>query len=157
MSREIRIGLDFHGVINSNPDYFKSFTQEAIGRGWKIYIITGGPYEKVATYLREHNIEYNHLFAIFDYYQEQGLAEIRPDGEFKIEKELWDKTKATYCREHKIDIHIDDSKEYKKSFSTPYCRYDATTHECFLDVEHKLDLSKSISATLDKIEKFLKE
>ena len=38
----LKIGLDFHGVINTNPSYFKDFTEYAEARGHRIYIITGG-------------------------------------------------------------------------------------------------------------------
>lgn len=42
----LKIGLDFHGVINTNPSYFKDFTEYAEARGHRIYIITGGPAAK---------------------------------------------------------------------------------------------------------------
>lgn len=155
MDDVVKIGLDFHGVINDNPKYFQKFTAAALARGWEIHVITGGPYDKVAAYLQKHHIVYNRLFAIFDFYDRKGLAEIRPDGEFKIEKQLWDSAKAEYCRKHNIRIHIDDSLDYKKSFSTPYCTYDAQNHTCRLDEQHTLDLSAPVSETLDAIAAFL--
>ena len=77
---QIKIGLDFHGVIDANPKYFSGFTQEARKRGWKIYVITGGPYEKVKQELEQMNISYDEIFAIYDYY----LFQSQPRATFKI-------------------------------------------------------------------------
>lgn len=46
----LKIGLDFHGVINTNPSYFKDFTEYAEARGHRIYIITGGPAAKISSF-----------------------------------------------------------------------------------------------------------
>ena len=40
---KLKIGLDFHGVITDNPEYFKVFANEALRRGYEIHIISGGP------------------------------------------------------------------------------------------------------------------
>lgn len=46
----LKIGLDFHGVINTNPSYFKDFTEYAEARGHRIYIITCGPAAKISSF-----------------------------------------------------------------------------------------------------------
>ena len=76
---KIRIGLDFHGVIDTNPSYFKEFCSAAISIGWKIFIITGGPYEKVKTLLEKWQIPYSEIFAIYDYYDK--LGKVKKEGE----------------------------------------------------------------------------
>lgn len=40
---KLKIGLDFHGVITDNPEYFKVFANEALRRGYEIHVISGGP------------------------------------------------------------------------------------------------------------------
>nr|DAS10154.1 MAG TPA: Polynucleotide kinase 3 phosphatase [Caudoviricetes sp.] len=152
---KIKIGLDFHGVINENPVYFKEFTSEAFARGWEIHVVTGGPYAKVVQKLNEWGIRYTKVFAIFDFYNRKGLAEVRPDGEFKIDSNLWDTAKAKYCKSHHISMHIDDSKIYERDFSTPYCIYNAEQRFCELKNGCVINLEISISETLDEIENFL--
>jgi hypothetical protein len=68
----LKIGLDFHGVINTNPSYFKDFTEYAEARGHRIYIITGGPAAKISSFLNAWGIRYTELFAILDYYAARG-------------------------------------------------------------------------------------
>ncbi len=130
--RYLRIGLDYHGVINSDMPYFKCFCQQAIARGHKIHILSGGPEEKILNKLNEEGFEFTKVFAIFDYYNEKGLACRLPNGEFYVNDQLWNETKAHYCRQHKIDIQIDDSPVYGKYFTTPYCLYDHKQKNCRL-------------------------
>ena len=152
MSRTvIKIGLDFHGVITDNSDYFRDFSQGAISRGWEIHVITGGPRAKVAAQLKEWQIPYTNLFAIFDFYKRQGKAEIYANGEFKIDKQLWDTAKGKYCRQHSITLQIDDSKVYQQNFSTPYCYYDAGQKHCTTQNGFRIDLSRPASDALANI------
>lgn len=151
----IKIGLDFHGVINNNPEYFKEFTCSALSRGWEIHIITGGPYAKVEAMLADYGIKYTTIFAIFDFYNRQGLASIRPNGEFKINSQLWDTAKGKYCRVNHISLHVDDSNIYAKDFSTPFCAYDADNKSCTLNDGCIINLNLPLSETLDEIAKFL--
>lgn len=59
--------------------------------------------------LEELNIKYTHIFSIADYHFRKrdfikGYYEDRPE----IEDDVWDRTKADYCSEMKIDLHIKD-------------------------------------------------
>ncbi len=142
MKENIKIGLDFHGVITDNPVYFREFCRQAQTLGWEIHIITGGPRAKVAAMLKEWKISYTKLFAIFDFYKRRGLAEIYEDGDFKIEKRLWDTAKSRYCRKHHISLQIDDSRVYERAFQTPYCYYDAGQKFCTTKNGFHLDLTQ---------------
>ena len=153
----IKIGLDFHGVITDNPDYFRDFSQGAISRGWEVHIITGGPSAKVASQLREWRIPYTHLFAIFDFYKRKGQAEIYANGEFKIDKQLWDTAKSKYCRRNNITLQIDDSKVYQQGFSTPYCYYDAGKKNSTTKNGFRIDLSRPAIDALKNIEQHAKQ
>ena len=108
--KSLKIGLDFHGVINTRPSYFKDFTEYAEAAGHQIYVITGGPAKAIESFLKAWGIKYTGLFTILDYYAAEGKVTYFPDGHFKIPDELWDTAKAKYCRQHKIDIQIDDSE-----------------------------------------------
>ena len=147
----IKIGLDFHGVVDKYPDYFAKFTQQAVAQGIEIYIITGGPKAVVENYLQEHRIQYTELFAILDYYDAQGQVEYFPNGEFKIPSKLWNTAKGEYCAKHKITLHIDDSTEYGYWFSTPYCVYDSASRQCLAQNGLKIDFSQAPEIALASI------
>lgn len=152
--QEIRIGLDFHGVIDTNPSYFKAFCSKAVAKGWKIYVITGGPYNKVKEQLEEWKIDYTDIFALYDYYEAQG--KVKKEGErFYVDENLWNGIKGKYCKDNKIDVQIDDSGIYGKNFSTPYCHFDRESKSCTLANGIKLDFTKPIEEILNLIEQKL--
>mgnify|MGYP002673082630 CR=1 FL=1 len=128
-----KIGVDFHGVINTKPDFFREFCREALKIGLEVYIISGGPRETILAYLNQYQIPYTKLWCIFDYYEQRHQVEFYDDGSFRIDDELWNKAKAEYCKEHNICIHIDDSVIYGREFATPYCRYDEKANSCVLN------------------------
>ena len=128
-----KIGVDFHGVINTKPDFFREFCREALKIGLEVYIISGGPRETILAYLNQYQIPYTKLWCIFDYYEQRQQVEFYDDGSFRIDDELWNKAKAEYCKEHNICIHIDDSAIYGREFVTPYCRYDEKANSCVLN------------------------
>ena len=151
----LKIGLDFHGVINRHPSYFKDFTAAATSRGHEIYIITGGPAQKIACFLKGWGICYHELFAIMDYYAAKGEIQLFPDGSFHIDDKLWNTAKAKFCQKYHIDIHIDDSDIYGKSFSTPYCRYDEVSCSCLLDNHYRINLSLPPEEAVTQLERIL--
>lgn len=126
----LKIGIDFHGVINANQHYFKIFCELALKRGHEIHILSGGPEEKIVTQLEKAQIKYSKVFTIFDFYNDKGMACLLPNGQFHIDENLWNETKAEYCRQNGIDIQIDDSLIYGKYFTTPYCLYDNEKKQC---------------------------
>ncbi len=128
-----KIGVDFHGVINAKPDFFREFCREALKFGLEVYIISGGPRETILAYLNQYQIPYTKLWCIFDYYEQRHQVEFYDDGSFHVDDELWNKAKAEYCKEHNICIHIDDSVIYGREFATPYCRYDEKANSCVLN------------------------
>lgn len=149
----IRIGLDFHGVVDKYPEYFSCFTHLAKQKGIEVYIITGGPRKVVDRFLQDHKIIYKELFAILDYYDAQGMVEYYKNGEYKVPDMLWNMAKGEYCAEKKITIHIDDSKEYADWFSTPFCFYDAQNRKCTLGNKISIDFTGDPEQTLEQIYK----
>lgn len=151
----LKIGLDFHGVINTNPSYFKDFTEYAEARGHRIYIITGGPAAKISSFLNAWGIRYTELFTILDYYAARGEVKFFSDGNFKMDDGLWNSAKAKFCRRHGIDIHIDDSDVYGLSFTTPYCLYDSVSRTCCLSKNNTVSFALPPRDCLHRIEKAL--
>ena len=152
---KLKIGLDYHGVINRQPAYFSLFTDEALRRGHEIHIITGGPRDVVEKLLQKDNIRYSCIFAILDYYDAKGIVEYFDNGEFKIPDKLWDSAKAEYCSLNGINMHIDDSRSYVRWFTTPYCHYDAEKQNCRTENSDRIDFTKPPAQVLDDIEKII--
>ena len=134
-----KIGVDFHGVINTRPDFFREFCREALKIGLEVYIISGGSRETILAYLNQYQIPYTKLWCIYDYYEQRHQVEFYDDGSFHVADELWNKAKAAYCKEQNICVHIDDSAIYGREFATPYCRYDEQSNSCILN-GHKIPL-----------------
>lgn len=61
---KLKIGLDFHGVITDNPEYFKVFANEALRRGYEIHIISGGPKATIEKFLQQWGIKYTDILPL---------------------------------------------------------------------------------------------
>jgi hypothetical protein len=119
------VGLDFHGVIDVDPKKFSELSKRVMVQGGEVHIITGSPItEELRRALINYGIYWTHLFSITDYHKSIKTP-IRFDeaGNPWIEETAWDRTKGDYCREHNIDLHIDDSDTYGNYFDTPYLPY----------------------------------
>lgn len=120
----IKVGIDIHGVIDSDPDLWAEFTRCIINSGNEVHIITGPPIEWVKPDLIKWGIDYTHLFSIIDYHESIGTRiEWKDSKNPWMEPVLWNPTKADYCRREGISIHIDDSPTYAQYFDTPYAEY----------------------------------
>ena len=154
-SHRLKIGLDYHGVIDINKKYFADFCHKAKQRGHLIYIITGGPKAKVDDSLQKSDIAYDMCFAISDYYQAMNKFVQINDGKIIIPDNLWNMAKAEFCRRSQINIHIDDSLKYINWFSTPYCYYNKKDNKGYISPGIEFDFNQSADIVLDKIEKMI--
>ena len=127
----MKIGIDFHGVIDANPKGWTELIYAYVNEGHKVFIMTGARY---STFLHQcaglklfdlmglvvqKKIEF---FSISDYHSKHNPDKIdlsKPDNPHMEDKELWDKTKANFAREIELDMMIDDNKDYVKYFTTP--------------------------------------
>jgi len=123
-NKKIKIGIDIHGVIDTDPAFFKVLTELLVNNGHEVHIITGSKIEREIPQLKKHGISYTHLFSITDHHIKNG-TKISWDKKNNphLDTYLWDKTKAQYCKEQNIDMHFDDSDTYNYFFKTPYARY----------------------------------
>lgn len=122
----MRIGLDIHGVITRNPNFFSLLSQLIISEGNELHIITGSMLtEDKINELKGYGVEWTHLFSISDYHKHLGtpMTFSDPDNPW-IDGKAWDKTKSKYCADFKIDFHIDDTERYGEYFKTPFALYD---------------------------------
>jgi hypothetical protein len=128
---KLKIGFDFHGVLDisaltdketDHPEVFRTLANDLIKAGYEIHIITGE--ENTPDFrnnLKYLGVNYTKIFSITSYHKRKGIAiKYDKNGEPWIDKDLWNRTKADYCRRNKIDLHIDDSAIYGKYFTTPF-------------------------------------
>ena len=124
MISNLRIGMDFHGVITENPTFFRDFTALILREGHAVYIVSGGPYSVEKNFLDLWGIKYTEIFSLLDYFARRGQVEYFANGNFKVPDCLWNERKGIYCRDNDISVHIDDTLLYSKNFTTPFCWYD---------------------------------
>lgn len=125
----MKIGLDIHGVIDENKKFFSELTQLLVANGHEIHVITGPRLTtRLVEELTEFGIAYTHLMSITDYLISKNTPiEWDDRGNPHVDHYTWDRVKADYCLEHRIDMHIDDSDAYNYFFKTPYARYYSKT------------------------------
>jgi len=120
----MKVGIDFHGVIDDNPEFFSELSKLFVNNGHEVHIITG---EKDTPAFRKKlsdlSIEYTHLFSIVTYHSFLGTEIWYKMNNPYMEESTWDRSKADYCAREKIDLHVDDSEKYFKYFTTPYVLY----------------------------------
>ena len=66
--RQLRIGIDFHGVITEAPAFFRDLTTLAFDRDYEIYIISGGPYLVEKNFLDAWHIKYTEIFSLLEHF-----------------------------------------------------------------------------------------
>jgi hypothetical protein len=142
----MRLGLDIHGVIDSNPKSFAFMSQSVVTNGGEVHIITGGSWTtELENQLKDYGIKWTSHFSVYDYLVNSGIDSIGtiqfPDGTIqkKFDYDLWDTIKAGYCRSNKIDLHIDDTEVYSKYFTTPFLLYKSS--DDFEKISH-MDIRK---------------
>ena len=155
---KLKIGLDFHGVITDNPEYFKVFLPtKRCAADMKFMLSVAVRRLRLKSFLWQWGIKYTDIFAIVDYYDARGCVTFYENGEFKVPDKLWNCAKAAYCDENGINIHIDDTMSYSEGFTTPFCFYDVKTRHCRTQDQKVINLEVSPKAALDDIEIFVSE
>ena len=142
----MKLGLDIHGVIDSNPESFAFMSQSVITNNGEVHIITGGSWTtELEEQLKVYGIKWTSHFSVYDYLVDSGIDSIGtiqfPDGTIqkKFDYHLWDTIKAGYCKSNNIDLHIDDTEVYSNYFTTPFLLYKSS--EDFEKISH-IDIRK---------------
>ena len=117
----MKIGLDVHGVIDKAPEFFGVITNLLKDNGHEVHIITGVTREDYARYGLSDGVVCTHFYSITDDLKNQGKP-WKDDihGRPLFNEYDWNTAKATYCKDNKIDIMLDDTVRYGKHFSTPF-------------------------------------
>ena len=116
-----KIGFDIHGVIDKNPELFSEMIKVFRALNYEIHILTGSLIsKKLINEVKGYDIEYDYIFSILEYNRKLGTEMWQNEKGWWIDDLVWEKTKSIYCRNNKLDFHIDDSKSYGKHFTTPF-------------------------------------
>jgi len=141
----IRLGLDLHGVIDNDPEFFSKLSRFLLSKGHKVYIVTGR--EKTLDLVKELKAcgmigskalldsYYTDILSITTYQKKLGTPISYLDDRKSqpiMDPEIWNPTKAALCATAGIDIMVDDSPIYGKYFSevkTSYLQYTPEVRE----------------------------
>ena len=122
MKKEIKIGLDIHGVCDMAPEFFSLISKLLVDNNHEVHILTGRRESDGAMKeIHDLNISYTHFFSIADHHEKVGTKMHDDDrGRPWMDDEIWDRTKGDYCRDNEIDFCIDDTERYGQYFETPF-------------------------------------
>jgi len=110
-------GFDIHGVIDTYPILFSSFSKKLKSEGHEIHIVTGRPRLECEQRVRDAGVVFDHFFSIVDYHIDNNEPSMyQKDGTWWMDNNVWVRTKGYYAEEFGIDVHFDDSKEYLQHF-----------------------------------------
>ncbi len=121
----LRIGIDIHGVLDTNPAFFSELTNLLVSSGNEVHVLTGSKEtEEIHKQLKDMGIKWTHFFSITDYCASNGVHVWYDEKNTPwMDKDEWEKAKGKYCVDANIDLHIDDTISYGDHFKTPFCRF----------------------------------
>ena len=135
----IRLGLDVHGVIDDDPEFFTSMAWYILKKKGQIYIITGREdcpdLHKELEELGMNSSLYDGILSITTHQIAQGTPISYLDDRKSqpvMEPKIWNPTKAALGASAGIDVMIDDSPIYGEFFrdiKTQYITYTPAVKE----------------------------
>lgn len=145
----MRIALDLHGIINAHPEFFSELSKLFVNANHEVHILTGSHIKEqgIKEQLDKYGISYTHLFSIADHHRDNKTEGMWYDekGDPWVSEEQWNRTKATYCKEHEISFCIDDTPRYANYFETPFG---------YMSIQmHKQQPNKYLGFIIDTFEK----
>lgn len=112
------IGIDLHGVIDSDIKNFKSL----LDTFWnKIYIISGPPKADIEKELNKYGLyqglHFSKVFSVVDFLKEKGVKMWTDEKDtWWASDEDWWGSKAEICEKHNVDVMLDDKERYQQYF-----------------------------------------
>ena len=117
MNNSLKVGIDFHGVIDTFPEKFKQLAYALVKDGAEVHIITGAKRNcSIEEGLARAGIRFTHYFSIVEYLEANGEYIEWRDGLPYADEDKWNSAKSEYCESLGIDFMIDDSPIYLKTF-----------------------------------------
>jgi hypothetical protein len=124
----LKIGVDLHGVIDTNPELFKALAQGLIQTGNEIYIVSGPPMAHVEYELYqlgiEEDIHWTDLSTIVDYLHSTNTKIWQNEkGQWWASDEDWWSAKSKIAAMFDLDIMIDNMARYQPYFKGMKTRF----------------------------------
>lgn len=125
----IRLGLDLHGVVDDDPEFFCDLAETMRNMGHEIYIITGREInDSLHNELEECGMTKlcNGILSVTTYQKSLGTPISYLDGRKSqplMDPAIWNPTKAMLCASMGIHIMIDDSTLYEPFFRDIKAQY----------------------------------
>jgi hypothetical protein len=130
---KIRVGLDIHGVIDSDPVFFSELSMVINERGGDVLVVTGREKDKELVEEIEYcKIVYTDILSITSYQKMLGTPVTYLDNRKSqpiMAPEVWNPTKAALCASAGIHVMIDDSALYETFFRDIKTQYIIYTPE----------------------------
>jgi|GEM_PF-3048074 len=123
--RILKFGIDVHGVADADAAFFSELTRLLVENGHEVHLLTGTEKTpELEHYLKtDLGLLWTHLFSIISHFRELGATIETIQGNPYVDEGLWERAKAEHCRQHGIDLCLDDSAVYGRHFRTPYAKY----------------------------------
>lgn len=133
------LGLDLHGVITEDPEFFSKLSAFMLEKGNEVFIVTGREdCDELHAELRECHMEndngrlYTGILSITTYQKKLGTHIAYLDGRESqpiMDPAAWNPTKAMLCATVGVHVMIDDSTIYEKYFRDIKTQYIIYTPE----------------------------
>jgi len=117
----VRIGFDFHGVLEKYPNVFKPLIQLLDAIGAEVCVVSGPTLDEIDGELTKYG--YNDgiasIHSVIDFLKQNNVKTWQDEkGTWWAADEDWWSSKAKMCKENDIDIMIDDSEKYAPYFDS---------------------------------------
>lgn len=116
----MRIGLDLHGVLDTEPGIFMGFCKVLMKSGAKVFVISGPPSDELKAELNRLGFvqgeHYTDVVSIVDYLKSKGVSMWAENGTWWANDDAWWGSKAEICKELNIRVMYDNTWRYKPYF-----------------------------------------
>ena len=115
----MKIGFDFHGVLNLDDPHFRDLAKCAVGIGHEVHVLTGSSWEKFIVEshgLLVEGVHYTQFFSVCDYLIAKGIENKGNLDRPMFDSDVWNSAKGEYAFYTALDKHYDDCEIYSTNF-----------------------------------------
>jgi len=115
----MKIGFDFHGVLDLEDSLFRDMAKLAVNLGYEVHVLTGSNLERFVVESKDiivKGVHYTHFFSVCDYLIENGIENTGTLEHPTFDSDIWNAAKGEYAFYASLDIHYDDCEIYSESF-----------------------------------------
>jgi len=123
--KRIKMGIDIRQMGAVKESFFSELSRLLVKSGHEVHLLIEEEFTPaLEKYLRDDlRLSWTHLFSVPTYQKARGVNITYIQGFPYMDEEIWNRTKAEYCREQNLDLHIDHSDVYARHFTTAYARF----------------------------------